>query len=130
MKYLIERSLQNGNTVSLSLLKERFIGNRSMNELMVKYGVCMRTCYRYLVRGLSDFAREMEKLGYDKKKIMCEYGNEPLFLTMLDRVIKEDDEEARKEEGRSREIGKPTLSVNPRHYCFCSFSSGERARRG
>ena len=128
MKYLINQSLQNGRSVSVSLLKEKFINHLSMKDLMEKYCVCMRTCYRYLIKGLADFASEMEKLGYDKKKVLIEFGNEPLFQTMLTRVIKEDDAEIREESNRKREEVSPHRR-HPYYFCYGSFSEGGRARR-
>ena len=102
-----------------------------MNELMESYNVSLRTCYRYIKRGLTEFAKEMGLLGYDKKKIICEYGDEPLFLTMLNRVIKEDDaERAQEEEAEQDNINNRRLPPLYRFYCGHAFSEGGRAPRG
>jgi len=93
MKYLIEESFRRGKGIALSLLKDRFLSRRDMGELIERYRVSLRTCYRYLKKGLGELAKELEDLGFDKKRILMEYGNEPLFMTMLNRVIKEDDSE-------------------------------------
>ena len=110
MKYLVGECFRSGRGISLSLLKERYILGKSMNELMEKYGVCMRTCYRYLKKGLADFTLELERLGFDKKRILTECGDEPLFQTMLTRVIREDDVESRREAKGAQEGG-----INNRH---------------
>ena len=62
-----------------------------MNELAGKYGGCLRTCYRQIKKGIAAFSEELEKLGFDKKRLLTEFGNEPLFQMMLTRVIREDD---------------------------------------
>ena len=103
MKYLIEESFRRGGSHALSLLKEKYLHGYSIADLAEKYGVCMRTCYRHLKKGLVAFTEELEKLGFDKKRLICLYGNEPLFMTMLNLVIKEDDAEGREEK---REEGK------------------------
>ena len=127
MKYMIEESFRRGKGLALSILKDRYLGHREMDELMREYHVSLRTCYRYLKRGLSDLAKELASLGYDKKRIISEYGNEPLFLTMLNRVIKEDDAE-----NEDRERGKEINDFNrrPLLYCEHAFSAVGRAQRG
>ena len=94
MKYLIEESFRRGNSAALSLLKEKYIDNLSKEELMRKYGVCLRTCYRYMRRGIADFTAALEKLGFDKKRLLLTFGNEPMFQNMLAKVIRADDMEA------------------------------------
>ena len=133
MKYLIEESFRRGKGSALSLLKERFLYNRDMNELMEKYGVSLRTCYRYLKRGLREFADALASQGFDKKRILCEYGNEPLFQTMLNRVIKEDDLEREKEIEKQREETSINTHPLPPLCRLCresAFSEGGRALRG
>ena len=128
MKYLIEECFRRGKGSALSLLKERYIVGRSMNELIDRYAVSLRTCYRYVKKGLSELALEMEALGYDKRRILCEYGDEPLFLTMLNRVIREDDAEREKE--RAEKAALNTRRLPPLFYCERAFSSDGRAPRG
>ena len=131
MKYLIEEAFRRGSGVALSLLKEKYLYDRAMSELTLKYQVSLRTCYRYIKKGLAELAAEMEKLGYDKKKILCEYGDEQLFLTMLNRVIKEDDaERAQEEEAEQDNINNRRLPPLYRFYCGHAFSEGGRAPRG
>ena len=129
MKYLIEQAFNKTKSGALSILKERFLFHRSMGELIDRYKVSLRTCYRYIKKGLAELAANMEELGYDKKRIICEYGDEPLFLTMLNRVIKEDDAET---EQNSREQGDVNNRRLPPLYRFCcgAFSEGERAQQG
>ena len=130
MKYLIEESFRRGKGSALSLLKERFLYNRDMNELMEKYGVSLRTCYRYLKRGLRAFSEALVSLGFDKRRILVEYGNEPLFLTMLNRVVREDDWEKEKEKERG---GKRAINIRPlpcQLYRDSAFCEGGRVQRG
>lgn len=130
MKYLIEEVFRRGKGAAISLLKERYLFNRAMNELTLKYQVSLRTCYRYIKKGLAHFAAEMEKLGYDKKKIFTEYGDEPLFLAMLNRVIKEDDAENEEEDLGKTEINNRRLPPLC-HFCYGrAFSSDGTAQRG
>ena len=128
MKYLIEESFKRGRGVALSLLRERYLYKREMEELMQEFGVSLRTCYRYIKKGLADLASELEALGFDKKKIIVEYGNEPLFLSMLNRVIKEDDAETSARESEKGGINNRPLPL--RFYCASAFSLGGRAQRG
>lgn len=128
MEYLIEECFRRGKGSALSLLKERYIVGRSMNELIDRYAVSLRTCYRYVKKGLSELALEMEALGYDKRRILCEYGDEPLFLTMLNRVIREDDAEREKEGAEKAALN--TRRLPPLFYCERAFSSDGRAPRG
>ena len=93
MKYLIEESFRRGSGAPLSLLKEKYIGRLSKEALIEKYGVSMRTCYRYCKKGIAAFTAELEKLGFDKKKLLLTFGDEPLFQNMLTKVIREDDSE-------------------------------------
>lgn len=128
MKFLIEEAFRRGKSNALCLLKQRYINNTPMNQLIERYGVSLRTCYRYIKRGLSELVKQMEELGYDKKRIFCEYGDEPLFLNMLNRVIKEDDAEIeqKKKEGTINRRPLPPLYL----YCGNAFSEGGTAPRG
>lgn len=122
MKYLIEEAFRRGGSVSMSFLRERYVEGVPMEVLTERYGVCKRTCYRYMQRGLAEFALEAERLGYDKKRFICEYGDEPLFTSMLNRVIREDDgEEAREAEEttsiNSRRIRPRPNNTDPDRYC-------------
>lgn len=128
MKYLVEEAFRRGNSPALSLLKEKYLCKRTMNELTLKYQVSLRTCYRYIKKGLAELAKEMEKLGYGKRKILSEYGDEQLFLTMLNRVIREEDAEREKENSKKGPINNRLLP--PIFYCERAFSSGERAQQG
>ncbi len=128
MKFLIEEAFRRGKSNALSLLKQRYLNNIPMNQLIEKYGVSLRTCYRYIKRGLSELVKQMEELGYDKKRIFCEYGDEPLFLNMLNRVIKEDDAETeqKKKEGTINRRPLPPLYL----YCGNAFSEVGTVPRG
>ena len=112
MKYLVEECFRRASAPALSLLKEKYIGKKDMNELMQKFGVCLRTCYRQIKKGIMLFSEELEKLGFDKKKLLTEFGDEPLFQMMLTRVIREDDAE-RAEKERSEQ--KPAINNPLRH---------------
>ena len=103
MKYLIERCFREGASPVLALVKERFIHKTPVGEISKKYGVISRTCYRYIKRGIVAFTQKLEELGFDKKRLLTEFGNEPLFQTMLTRVIKEDDEENGAESGATNQ---------------------------
>lgn len=94
MKYLTEECFRRGNSNAISLLKEKYIDKLPAEELMRKYGVSVRTCYRYVRRGIRDFTIGLEKMGFDKKKLLLEFGNEPLFQNMLAKVIRQDDAES------------------------------------
>ena len=109
MKYLVEECFRRGRSVALSLLKEKYIFGRSVNAFAERYGVSLRTCYRYLKKGIAEFTSELEEMGYDKRRILTEYGDEPLFQTMLTRVIREDDAEGREESAQ-----KASLAINNR----------------
>ncbi len=128
MKYLIEECFRRGNGCALSLLKERYLKGGDMSELMEKYGVSLRTCYRYINRGLSELSKALLTLGFDKKRIFTEYGNEPLFMTMLNRVIKEDD--ADNDNGRLEKKSLNNLPRRPLIYYESAFSAVGRAQRG
>ena len=93
MKYLIEECFRRGRTPALSLLKEKYIERAPKEDLMKKYGVCLRTCYRYVRKGIVEFTDELEKMGFDKLKLLTSFGDEPLFQTMLTKVIRWDDQE-------------------------------------
>lgn len=93
MKYLTEECFRRGTSPALSLLKEKYIYRRSKEELMQRYGVCLRTYYRYVRKGIMDFTDELEKMGFDRKKLLMTFGDEPLFQNMLTRVIRWDDAE-------------------------------------
>jgi len=91
MKYLIEEGFRRGRSAAISLLKEKYINHTSKEELMKRFGVCLRTCYRYVRKGIADFTNELEKMGFDKKKLLMTFGDEPLFQNMLTKVIRWDD---------------------------------------
>lgn len=93
MKYLTEECFRRGRSAALSLLKEKYVDGTPKEELMRRYGVCLRTCYRYVRKGIADFTAELERMGFDKKKILLTFGNEPLFQSMLAKVIRWDDDE-------------------------------------
>lgn len=93
MKYLTEECFRRGKSPALSLLKEKYIYRISKEELMKRYGVCLRTCYRYVKKGIAEFTDELEKMGFDKKKLLITFGDEPLFQNMLTKVIRWDDAE-------------------------------------
>ena len=93
MKFLIEECFRKGKSAPISILKEKYINKITKEECMKKYGVSLRTFYRYVKKGIADFTVELEKMGFEKKKILCEFGNEPLFQTTLTKVIREDDRE-------------------------------------
>ena len=95
MKFLIEECFRKGNSAPLSLLKEKYINLKTKSEIMARYGVCLRTCYRYFKRGIAEFTVQLEKMGYDKRKVLMEFGDEPLFQNALSKVIREDDNEGR-----------------------------------
>ena len=104
MKYLIEEAFRRGKGNTLSILRERYLNKKEMGELTHLYGVSLRTCYRHVKRGLTILAETLLEMGFDKRRILTEYGDEPLFLTMLNRVIKEDDaERAAESERQERE---------------------------
>ena len=114
MKYMIEECFRRGGSHALSLLKERYLHGGSIAEIAEKYGVCLRTCYRHLKKGIVAFTEELEKLGFDKKRIICLYGNEPLFMTMLNLVIKEDDAEGKEIEGSAEKKAEKRGEINSR----------------
>ena len=132
MKYLIEEAFRRGKGNILSLLKERFLYKKEMSELTEKYGVSLRTCYRYVKRGLTLLAEALLEMGFDKRRILMEYGDEPLFLTMLNRVIKEDDAERAAEDDRSENGLKDPISPPLPPLCHLyserAFSEDVRAR--
>ena len=131
MKYLVEEAFRRGKGAALSLLKERYLSHQGMNDLTLKYQVSLRTCYRYIKKGFVELASEMEKLGFDKKKILTEYGDEPLFLAMLNRVIKEDDAENEEREAQKEgDLNSRRLPPLCRLYCERTFSADGRAQRG
>ena len=132
MKYLIEECFRRGKGAALSLLKERYLSGVDMPVLMEKYDVSLRTCYRYIKRGLAELSKALQSLGFDKKRILTEYGNEPLFMTMLNRVIKEDDAENAGERGEKK-MEKKEINNLPRRpliYYESAFSAVGRAQRG
>ena len=96
-----------------------------MNELMERYGVCLRTCYRHIKRGIESFCCGLERLGYNKKKLLLLFGNEPLFQTMLSVVIREDDAERRngplprERKSTINNRHNPLLRGNDRGGCYC-----------
>ena len=124
MKYLVEEAFRREKSAPLSLLKEKYINKRSMIQIMEKYGVSLRTCYRYLKRGLSDFCRGLENAGFSKQRLLLNFGNEPLFQTMLSKVIREDDME-RLEQERAEEKKKERVAS-----CLACEKEKEGERKG
>lgn len=123
MKYLVEQALRSAPSPVLALAKERFILNRSVGEITQKYAVTSRTCYRYIKKGIVAFTQNLEELGFDKKRLITEFGNEPLFQTMLTRVIKEDDEEssiADRAEEKSKGEGQAKRPQINHLWAFCA----------
>ena len=118
MKYLTEECFRRGDSAPLSLLKEKYINRLSKEEMIKKYGVCLRTCYRYLKKGLKEFTDILEKMGFDKKRMLLTFGDEPLFQGMLTRVIREDDrEECEGRESAEREEKEINSRRNPLRPC-------------
>ena len=92
MKYVIEKGFGEMRSENVSLLKERFEKRTGMSDMKNGAGLSLRTLYRRMDRALEEFASALERIGFDKKRILIEFGNEPLFAVSLNRVIKEDDE--------------------------------------
>ncbi|MCR4725831.1 MAG: hypothetical protein K5753_01265 [Clostridia bacterium] len=92
MKYVIERGLSGIKTGNAALLRERYEFTLARSDLMKKLGISLRTLYRRFDRALEEFACALDRFGFDQKRILREFGNEPLFSVSLNRVIKEDDE--------------------------------------
>lgn len=93
MKYLTEEGI--GESGETALLRERYLKEKSAATVSLEKGIPLRTVYRRLETGLRIFTRRLEEMGFDKKRLLKECGNEPLFLSMLKRVIDEDDENER-----------------------------------
>ena len=91
MKYLTEAGLGGGGI----LLRERFFEKKSVSVIAAEHGIPLRTAYRRLEKELCSFTKALNVKGFDKKRLLKEFGNEPLFLSMLNRVIREDDESSR-----------------------------------
>lgn len=129
MKYLVEQAFRSVRYPVLALAKERFILKRSVGEITKKYGVLPRTCYRYIKKGIVAFTQNLEELGFDKKRLIIEFGNEPLFQTMLTRVIKEDDEESTQsgaEERSKQKVRAKRPQINPLWQAFCGDRTAPR----
>lgn len=94
MKGWIDAAFAAGDSPSLSILRERYLYHTSMFDIMNRYGVCVRTCYRYIRKGLAELASLLDRKGADKRTIIIECGNESLFSMMLGKVIEEDDQES------------------------------------
>ena len=86
MKYILEKGTEG------SLLRERYLAGKSASVIAGERHIPLRTVYHQLQTGLSRLTESLEKMGFDKKRILKEFGNEPLFTSMLKRVIAEDDE--------------------------------------
>ena len=116
MKRWIDFAFFEGDSPALSLLKERYIHGAPMSEVMNKYGVSLRTCYRYVKRGLAALTSLLEKHGVDKRRILTECGDESLFSMMLNKVIEEDDEEKSLSDRQDGRVEKGHgQSINNRH---------------
>lgn len=114
---------------ALSILKERYVYHTPMFDIMNKYGVCVRTCYRYIKKGLAELAALLEEVGADKRKIIVECGNESLFSMMLGKAIEEDDEEALSEkEGERLPNRRPAKRLNTHHIRLHHGNNGGRGR--
>ncbi len=92
MKYIIEEALRKSKSTTFSLLNDRYLQKKEMSDLVRERDVSLRTLYRQLAKGLEDFTFALERGGFDKKRLIREFGNEPLFLSALNRAIREDDE--------------------------------------
>ena len=92
MKFIIEKGFHDIKKESSVLLRDRYEKGKGRNELTKHMGISLRTLYRRLDRALEDFTVALERIGFNKKKTITEFGNEPLFSVSLNRVIKEDDE--------------------------------------
>ena len=91
LKYIIEKGMNGSNEV----FRARYLQGKSASEIAVQGGGKLRTIYRQLQKGLATFTFTLELMGFNKKRLLKEFGNEPLFSSMLKRVIEEDDEAAR-----------------------------------
>ena len=111
MKYLIEEGLARAAAYA-DLLRAKYLEKKSVIEIARDRGLSLRTCYRRIGVGLTIFTGELEKMGFDKKRLLKEFGNEPLFSSMLNRVIAEDDETRTR---ASKEAHYEALSRNNRH---------------
>jgi len=98
MKYLIEEGIRRSGVMSDGFLRARYLLGKSAAEIASQKDTSLRTCYRQLQRGLEAFTSALERMGFDKKCLLKEFGNEPLFSSMLKRVIDEDDEMLRMKE--------------------------------
>ncbi|MBO7390418.1 MAG: hypothetical protein J6U39_03130 [Clostridia bacterium] len=93
MKYLTEEGV--GGSALTAILRERYLKEKSAATLSAENGIPLRTVYRRLEAGHAAFTSRLEEMGFDKKRLLKEFGNEPLFLSMLKRVIDEEDEKER-----------------------------------
>lgn len=116
--YRIKNILEAGTGGRMPLLRARFMDGKSAAVVASEGEIPLRTVYRRLQTGISALAAVLEKMGYDKKHILKEFGDEPLFSAMLKRVIDEDDEVARVNQAVKRTniapFGEITLRSNRR----------------
>ena len=94
MKYLIEKGLEEKGAC-LALIREKYSEGKSVSCIALKRNISVRTCYRQLQRGLKEFTLSLAKMGFEKKRLLKEFGNEPLFSSMLKKVIEEEEESKR-----------------------------------
>ena len=99
MKYVIEE----GTGVRMPLIRARYFEGKSATAIAEERGVPLRTVYHHLQKAVATLTAALEGMGFDKRRILKEFGNEPLFSSMLKRVIEEDDEAE-----RIRELAKRT----------------------
>ena len=111
MKYLIEEGLARTPSYA-GLLRAKYLEKKSVIEIAKERDLSLRTCYRRIGVGLTIFTGELEKMGFGKKRLLKEFGNEPLFSSMLNRVIAEDDETKTR---AAKEAHFEALSRNNRH---------------
>ena len=116
MKYLLEQ----GTNRPKSLLRARYLERKSAATIAAECDIPLRTVYRHLSAEIVTLAGIFEGMGFDKKRILKEFGNEPLFTSMLKRVIEEDDESA-----RIKDLAKRT---NIRPFGEVSFRNNRRNR--
>ena len=110
MKYLIEE----GTGRKQSILRARYMEGKSASVIASESDIPLRTVYLRLKQGIATLAVVLEKMGFDKKRILKEFGNEPLFSSMLKRVIEEDDEAQRVKEAVKKTNIEPFGSINHR----------------
>ncbi len=92
MKFVIEKGFSLIRAENAVLLRHRYELKRGRNDMSRDLGFSLRTLYRKLERALEEFAAALERVDFDKKRLLVEFGNEALFSVALNRAIKEDDE--------------------------------------